>query len=528
VSVFAKHGFQDLAERIKLATPSLGKLVPGDTSNLSIPERLCVCFEELGPAFVKLGQLLATRPDLIPGDYADEFKRLHDHVKPLPFSEIETVLTEHFGNDWRSVFSDFNQELLGAASIGQVHMARLTTGEKVVVKVQRPGIATVIEDDLNVLYTLAELLEKYVQELRLYNVVGIVDEFARSLELETNFIIEANNIRRFKENFVNEPNIRIPEVYTALSGRRVLVMEAFEGIPLSQKNALNQEGINPEEVLKVGLRCYLKMVFSDGLFHGDLHAGNMFVLPNNKIGLIDFGVVGRLNQKTQSAIANMLLALASEDYDRLAYEYVDLAPFTEGVDVDLFARDLRDLIAPYYGLTLKHVNVGSLLLESAGLAARYRLRLPTELIMFFKSIVTIEGMGRVISKDFNFLMYSIEFASELVKTRTEPGKLLRDLSGLGRDMNVLVTNLPRQLRILFRRLVGPEFAVKLDVRGFEDLIRVERKSGRMIALAIVAGALILAGTTVLQNPVGPLLFGVPALAAAHYGIAILIVLTVLW
>lgn len=473
-------------------------------------------FEELGPSFVKLGQLLSTRPDLIPIDFTEEFKKLQDQVKPISFAQVEEVLTSHYGRDWRNVFSEFDQNLLGAASIAQVHMAKLTSGEKVVVKIQRPGIEPIIDEDLSILYTLAELIEKYVTELRLYNLTGIVDEFARSLDLETNFIIEANNIRRFQENFAGEPNIRIPEVYANLSGRRVLVMEAFEGIPLSHKNALNQEGINSEAVLRTGLRCYLKMVFSDGLFHGDLHAGNMFVLPNNKIGLIDFGVVGRLNKKTQSAIANMLVALAGEDYDRLAYEYVDLAPYAEGVDVDLFARDLRDLIAPYYGLTLKHVNVGNLLMESAAVAARYKLKLPSELIMFFKSIVTIEGMGRVITKDFNFLAYSLEFASELVQSRTEPTKIIRDLSSVGRDLNVLLSTLPRQLRQLLRRLMSPDFAVKLDVVGVEELSNAQKKSGKTIAFGVIAAALVLAGSNLLGYSAGPQMFGVSAIALMHY------------
>ncbi|MEK6554710.1 MAG: AarF/ABC1/UbiB kinase family protein, partial [Bdellovibrionota bacterium] len=400
---------------------TLEKIVSNDDAlAYTVPERIRLSFEELGPAFVKFGQLLATRPDLVPPEYSEEFKKLHDQVHTLPWPDIKGVLNHHFGQDLSQVFKEFDQTPLAAASIAQVHTATLLNGDKVVVKIQRPGIEAIIEEDLSVLYTLAELIEKYIPEARIYSPLQAVDEFARALELETNFIIEANNVRRFKENFASEPSIKVPEVYAHLSGKRVLVLEALDGIPLSHKNALDQEGISPEQVLKTGLRCYLKMVFSDGLFHGDLHAGNFFVLKNNRIGLIDFGVVGRLNRKTQSSIASMLIALATEDYDRLAYEYVDLAPYSDHVDVDLFARDLRDLISPYYGLTLKNVNVGKLLMDSSGIAAQYRLQLPAELIMFFKSIVTIEGMGRVIMSDFNFLAYSLEFASELMQSRAEP------------------------------------------------------------------------------------------------------------
>lgn len=475
-----------------------------------------MAFEELGPSFVKLGQLLATRPDLIPQNIAEEFKKLHDQVRPLAFSEIEIVLQQQLGKNWKERFKHFDPQPIGAASIAQVHKAELKSGDKVVVKIQRPGIEKVIGEDLGVLYTMAELAERYLPELRLYNPMGIVDEFAKNLDLETNFIIEANNIRRFHENFLNEKNIKIPHVYSELSGVRILVMEELEGIPLSQKSSLTQEGIDPDAVLKLGLRCYLKMVFSDGLFHGDLHAGNMFVLPNNRIGLIDFGVVGRLNKKTQGAIANMLIALAEEDYDRLAYEYIDLAPYTEGADVDRFARDLRDLIAPYYGLTLRHMNVGRLLMESAGVAAKYKLKLPSELLMFFKSIVTIEGMGRAISKDFNFLSYSLEFASELVQMRTEPLKIMKGLTGVGRDMNSLLSDLPKQLRQILRRLLSPDFAFKMEITELKNIRDVTKKSANLVFLGLVIAALLIGAAMLAQSAQGPFFLGLPMLSFIHY------------
>ncbi|MCB0356670.1 MAG: AarF/ABC1/UbiB kinase family protein, partial [Bdellovibrionales bacterium] len=323
VGVFAKHGFQNLAERAKLGKFLLEKLTALENIEIySVAERLRMSFEQLGPTFVKLGQLLATRPDLIPKDFVEEFKRLHSDVTCLPFAPMEQVLLSHFGKNYSEVFKEFDKNPLAAASIAQVYRAILADGTPVVVKVQKPNIEEVIHEDLAVLFTLAELIESYVPEAQIYNPTAIVEEFAKHLDLETNFIVEANNIRRFAKNFSNENQIVIPKVYSEYSGRKVLVLEELQGIPLSHKNALEQEGIDPEAVLKTGLHAYLKMVFTYGLFHGDLHAGNLFVLPNNRIGFIDFGMVGRLNQKTQEAIANILIALSQEDYDRLAYEYI--------------------------------------------------------------------------------------------------------------------------------------------------------------------------------------------------------------
>jgi ubiquinone biosynthesis protein len=280
-------------------------------------------------------------------------------------------------------------------------------------------------------------------------------------------------------------------VYSEYTGRRVLVLEALEGVPMSHSSALKQDGIDREEILKRGLKAYMKMVYSDGLFHGDLHAGNVLLLPNSRIGLIDFGIVGRLNRKTQNAIANMFLALAEEDYDRLAYLYVDMAPFTERIDVDQFARDIRDMIAPYFGLTMKNVNMGRLLLDSTGVASRHGLVLPAELVMFFKSIVSLEGMARMILKDFDFLTYSLDFAKELVTVKMEPKRMFSDASVMARDMNSLIAFLPRQLKQVLRRLNDPDFHIQVRSADVAALRRAIDRGSWRIFWALILSAVIL-------------------------------------
>ena len=460
-------------------------------------------FEELGPTFIKFGQLLASRPDLIPPDYLDEMSLLHDRVQEIEFSVICDVIAEELGPEWKNHFLFIDEKPLGSASIAQVHAAKLKTGEDVVLKVQRPGIVHKINDDLNVLFFIAELLEKYIPEVRSFNPVGMVNEYFKTLELETNFVVEANNIRRFKENFAppyeHSQQVIIPEVYFDLTTERVLTMQRLMGKTLSDPTALLQPGVDPDAIVKLGLKCYLKMVFVDGFFHGDLHAGNFLVFPNNVIGLIDFGVVGRLNSKTQMAIVNMLIALSKEDYLRLAYEYVDLAPFSEDVNVDIFAKDLQSIIAPYYGLTLKNVNAGKMLMSSSSIAARHGLKIPTELMMFFKSIISIEGLGQKIQKDFDFLAFTLTQVGSVAQSLFEPAKMTHEAQLIFRESKSFLSALPRQLNLIFRRLNSPDYRSRVQIDELHEFRITLARSFSLLFLGIVISSLIIASSLIYTS-----------------------------
>lgn len=520
--MFAKNGFQNVAEKIKLGRFLLERFAKPGIDQYTPPERMRMAFEELGPTFVKLGQVLATRPDLIPEDFVEEFKRLHDQVAPLPFSEIRRVLEREMAMPLEHAFKEIDPAPLGSASIAQVHRAILADGTAVVIKVQRPGIERVIADDVAILYYLADLLQKYVPETRVFNPTGIVDEFFRTLELETNFIIEANNIRRFQENFKNDPTVVIPEVFFEFSSQKVLVLEFLKGIPLSKAEALEQAGVDRMEIMRSGLRAYFKQVFKDGLFHGDLHAGNLFIMPGSKIGLIDFGIVGRLNRRTQDAIANMFVALYYEDYERLAYEYVELAPYSSEVNVDQFAKDLKDLLAPYFGLSMKNVDFGKLLMDSTAIAGKHRLVLPSELMLFFKSIVTVEGMARVIVSDFNLLDYALEFANEIVAARYSKERVTEELAMFTKDASQLAKGLPRQLKQFIRRVGNPDFAFKVSIAEIEDVKRSIETSSNILFLGLIIGSCIVSASMLFDSGHGPFVFSMPLVSALLYGLALVL------
>jgi ubiquinone biosynthesis protein len=521
VGTFVRHGFYDVIERIRLGQFVLERFrAPGENDPYTRAERIRICFEELGPTFVKLGQLLASRPDLIPESYCKEFSKLHDQAQALPFEKIKQVLDEEFGDQLSQIFQNFDPNPLGSASIAQVHKAWLRSGQEVVIKVQRPGILQIINDDLNVLYFLAELMEKYLPESRLFNPLGVVDEFFKTLELETNFVVESNSLRRFAENFASDPQVIIPKVYPELVTEKVLVMDSLQGIPLTHPKALEQVGVVPEEIVRIGLHAYLKMVFIDGVFHGDLHAGNFFILPENKVGLIDFGIVGRLNMKTQTSIASMLIALSKEDYERLAYEYIELAPFSEHVDVDVFARDLRNLMAPFYGLTFKNVNPGKILMSSATVAAKHSLILPSELLLFFKSIMAVEGLGRLVMHDFDFLSFAQKFAQDLLSKTNPQEKWNQELQQIGRESRSLLRNLPRQMHFLLKKINSPHHSLKLSLQGLEEMRRSFESSMNLLFLGLLIAALILSGSLLMLTPLAvPSTLGLPTMSFIFFAFA---------
>lgn len=410
--------------------------------------------------------------------------------------------------------------------MAQVHGAVLPSGEKVVVKILRPGIVKLVKDDLGVLYTMAGLFEKYVPESRPFNPITIVDEFFRTLELETNFLVEANNIRRMALNFSLDDTIKIPKVYEDFCSPRVLVMERLEGIPLSQlgqqKSSPSSPGLSLEDrklVVDRGIRAFFTMVFKHGLFHGDLHAGNLFILPENKIGLVDFGVVGRLSPKTKNSITAMLVALAIEDYESLAYQYLELAPYNGGISLDQFTKDIRDLFSPYYGMTFKNVNLGKLLLDSTAIAARHSIIMPSELMLFFKAIVTVEGMGRLILEDFDILPHMIAFSEDVASAQFDPQKWLANLAQFGKDSSELIQGLPRNLKQLLRKLNSRDFALDIHISEFRELRNSIENSGFVVARGLLAAALILAGALALQFEKGPVFYGLPLVSLICFFIA---------
>ncbi len=530
ITVLGKHGFADVVYRM-----NLGKFLPTRLAAFAenqaatpIPERLRQAFEELGPTFVKLGQLMSTRSDLFPDALIEEFTKLQDNVTPLSFEVVKAVVERELKKSLDQAFASFESKPLAAASIGQVHEATLKTGERVVVKIQRPEIERVIETDISLLAFLAGLLEKYVPETRVASPKVIVEEFFKTLAYEMDFIVEANNMNKIRGNMVPFPEIVIPKVYKELSTERILTLEKLDGIRVNDLRAIDAAGVDRKKIVDVGARAFFRSVMVDGLFHGDLHGGNLFILPGNRLGIIDFGIVGRLSQRSRDQLANMVMSLLTEDYENLCYQYAELGSANPGIDIDGFQREVRNALSPYLGLSLSDLNLGKILIEATKIATKYEIRVPGDWMIVFKAILTMEGMGRTLDPSFDLLGIGQDLVKDLVKSQYSMDRITKDLVWVAKDMSVLLQTLPRQLRWMFKKFASNNYAIEIKSPEL-DAIRMQMDvNGRRMSLSILISGLFIASSIALQHNSNRMIANYPAISVIYFAAATVFLVNLLF
>ncbi len=523
LGVLVSHGFADLVHRMKLSRflPTRYTEIPR-LQQVPFAERLRRSFEELGPTFVKLGQLLATRPDLIPEPVVEELQKLQDAVVGVPYKEIQRALEMEWKRPLTDIFSEFEETPMAAASIAQVHGAVLKTGERVAVKIQRPGIAPVIHNDISILRGLAQLMDRYIPESRPFNPRGLVEEFFHTILEELDFRVESNNIRKIKSNLTVFERIRIPRVHEEVSTNRVLVLERFDGIRFSDREAIIGAGIKPSDIVELGSDVFFHMVMMDGLFHGDLHPGNLFVLPDGHIGIIDFGIVGRLSRKVQDSILILFTSLIEEDYETLAFEYINLCNPSGATDIHRLQKDLMDTISPYVGMSLGELNAGRLLLRSTSIAVRHRLQVPRELMLLFKAMVTIEAMGKKLEPNFDIMQVGTKLAKKVLTSRYSKERVMRDFLVIGRDTQGLIENLPRLLKRFLRVWSQNNFAFETRSPETADLSLSVKLLAHTWVVSTLSTALFALGIVFLIQDRDPQILGLPVTAAISLGISFVV------
>ncbi|MBI4686660.1 MAG: AarF/ABC1/UbiB kinase family protein [Nitrospirae bacterium] len=533
VNVFLKHGFGQLIEQINLQRfiPLRKKLKAfgywPPLEKHTIPERLRMAFSELGPSFIKLAQLLSSRPDLITQPYADEFKKLQDEVPPFPAEEATRIIEAELKVSIKDMFSDFTAHPIAAASIAQVHYATLMTGEKVVVKVQRPDIKEIIETDIAIMNSVARLFLKYIPESKIFNPLGIVEEFSKTVKKELNFVEEAKNAARLRRNFLDDPRIHIPQVYPGMISEKVIVMERLEGIRIDNIEGIESQGIEKHAIAKAGTEAYFKMIFEDRFFHADPHPGNMFVLPDGKIGLVDFGIVGWLTPEVMENIANVFIALVDKDFDKLIDQYIELGIITEeGIDIDVLRRelksDLAEIYEPLYGLTIAEINFAQYLDAITHMSIKHGLRLPSDLMLMNKTLLILDNIARQLEPEFNFINIAEPYATRLLRKQRGPEKIFSQVKKNVSEFSDLFITTPKQLGKLLRKTLRDELSFKINPVGMDRLIRdIDRSSNRM-AFSIIVGAITVSSSLLILSGVGGKIFGMPAMGAIGFFIAFIL------
>jgi ubiquinone biosynthesis protein len=500
LSVLSKYGLADWLSRlnIDILKDQLKSSSGGSLARESHHTRIRLALNELGPTFIKLGQLLSTRPDLIGGDLATELQKLQTQVTPDDFEYIRATVETELGQPLEILFDAFDEEPIASASIGQVHRAKLADGGEVVVKVQHKGIERVVNTDLDILAGLAQLAER-VDEFKPYRPEAVVADLARTMRREIEFGREERNLLQFAAMFEGEPHIRIPHPVEAFSTTRVLTMERLDGVKVSDIGLLQQSGADLEEIARRLAEAYLRMIFQEGFFHADPHPGNILVVRGNIVGLLDFGMVGRISERMREDIEEMLLAIISKDVPILSALIRRLGAIPPDLNEGAFANDLAEFVGTYATTSLERFNLGHALADMMSMIRRHRITLPSEVAMLIKVLITLEGTGRLLSPKLSLMELMRPFRQNLLLRRLSPTRHAKKVRRIMLQLEQLAEDLPHRLATILEQIQLGKFDVHLDHR------RLGPSVNRLV-MGLMTSALFLGSSVMLSMKVPPLLF----------------------
>jgi ubiquinone biosynthesis protein len=505
VDVIMRNGLGVLAQQWELTrflprgrrAPSVnsdGVMVDG---RLTTAQRVRLTIEELGPTFIKLGQLAATRPDIFPVEYVTEFEKLLDSAPPVPVEQVRAVIQSELQEPVESLFAEFDPTPLASASIGQVHRAQLHTGERVVVKVQRPGIESTISADLDLLISQARFLENRSERARQFNLVELAEEFSYALRQELDYTSEGRNADRFRRHFADDPRLRIAKIYWHLTTKRVIVSEELYGFKINDVARLRADNYDLVAIARMGTEIYMQQIFTDGFFHADPHPANIFIV-GEQLALIDFGTVGYLTDQLKDQLVDLLVALVRNDAEGIALSMIRLGGNTRVNEAEL-RRDVQRFMIRYYGLSLKDVSVSEFLGEVFKIANRHRIKLPSDFALLGRTLAILEGVARQLDPNIVLVEVAQPFATKLVRERYSPDKIGNSLVRSLREANALTQSLPRRMDALLKKVEHDDLHLNLslsDPERFTDKLDVVFNR---LAFSLVVASTIIGSALLIQS-----------------------------
>jgi ubiquinone biosynthesis protein len=525
LAVLFRYGFGDLVELLRIdqymeiGLQLISKKRRDRIDKLTRAERVSLALEELGPTFIKLGQILSTRPDLIPIEFVTALSRLQDRVPPFAFQAACRILEKELGGPLSDTYADLEDTPLAAASIGQVYRARLVGGDTVAVKVQRPDIRQAVEVDLEIMLHLATLMERHIEELAFHRPVRIVEEFARTLEREIDYTIEATNMERVHGQFLDDPSIYIPKVYRGATTSRVLTMEFVEGIKVSDLVQIAAAGLDRNLICSRGADFCLKQIFVHGFFHADPHPGNISVLADNVICLFDFGMTGTIDRTTREEFVDLIDAVVHRNEAGAVQVLLKLTEWEDIPDRRLLERDVADFIGRHLYRPLKEIQLGKLLNHLLELASRHRLRISPDIFLMMKALGTVEGVARRLDPEFDLISKAAPFIENVKLARFNPQRVAGDMVRLASELLSLVHQLPRDLTEIRRLARQQRLKLRLEHIGLDSLLSTHDQISNRISFSIIIAALLIGSALIVISKTPPLFYGISLIGIIGFGAA---------
>ncbi len=504
IRVLTKHGLGDIGERLFKKSPKTAVDQPAKESisknGFPAPHRIRRVLEDLGPSFIKLGQLMSTRADMFPPEYIEEFTKLQDQVPPVSFNDIKQVIQQELRRPLDEIFAEFATESMAAASVAQVHQAKLFSGEPVAVKVIRPRIDKEIRKDIRLMYSMAKRAEAVFEIARVIGAVNLVKEFERIIFKELDMLIEAGSIEKFAGNFKDSDEIYIPEVFWDYTTKSVLTMEHIPGFKMDQVAAISAHGIDPKEIALIGLRSFSRQLMDFGFFHADPHSGNTIVMYDGRVSLVDFGITGYLDDETMHQVANLFLGYAEHDYDMVMDALIDAELIDpEMMDLKSFRRDLKDMSEPFYGRTLSTISVKDVYDQVIQLIYKYKIRLPRNLLLLFKTFIQTEALGKILGSDASLLEVAKPYAKKLLQRGYETRKIYKNIRKDVLDMGAHLKIMPKLAHDILKQTAQGKQRIELKHDGFQEINTQFIKGINRLTIGLIISASLIAGAMVLNT-----------------------------
>jgi len=523
IGIILKYGFENIihAMNIDRYIESGLQLIPfvkrhEKVEKHSKNQRIRMVLEELGPTFIKMGQVLSSRPDLIPVDLLNELAKLQDHVPPFDFEHVKTIIASEFGKPHDKIFNSIEQMPIASASIGQVHRATINSNDQIAVKIQRPGIRKTIETDLEIMLHIASIMENNIEEAAAFKPVKIVEEFAKTIEKELDYTIEASNMEQMADQFKNDKTIHIPKVYSTESSERVLAMEYIKGIKADDVTAIELAGLDKKLLTQRGADFIMKQVFEYGFFHADPHPGNIFFMGKNIICPVDFGMTGFVDQTTREVFVDLIHSIATNNFKLTAKLLCELAEYETQPDLTRLEKDISLFVSMHLSKALKDIKTAKMLTLFLELSAIHKLRIPPDFFLMIKAFISIEGTAGKLDPEFDMLSHAIPYIKAAKQKKLKPSRIAKEVMGLARESYKLLQIFPADVLEIMRLTKSGKLSFNMKIEGLDKMLNTQDQTSNRISFSIIIAALILGSAILINSETPPMLFGVSVIGIAGF------------